>query len=241
MTGASWFALALALTLLGSRGAPARHRNRGSRGNGPRVGMAELAGLSLGMLSLTVGGRLGCIVAPVLAVACTIGMRRVLASRRAPPGDPRSVAFVLDLVSGVLVSGAPLEVALSTVAAAIDGCGSAAMIRAVAPLRRVGRLLVLGAVADAAWADLDTADGYNGVAAAGRGCASSGARLVGALSAVAVELRQQRHAAALGGAQRVGVWTLLPLGLCFLPAFICLGVVPVVAGIAGQVLSGIPS
>jgi hypothetical protein len=39
----------------------------------------------------------------------------------------------------------------------------------------------------------------------------------------------------------VGIWTLLPLGLCFLPAFICLGVVPVVAGVGGQVLSGIPS
>ncbi|NBP84010.1 MAG: type II secretion system F family protein, partial [Mycobacteriaceae bacterium] len=28
-----------------------------------------------------------------------------------------------------------------------------------------------------------------------------------------------------------------PLGLCFLPAFVCLGVVPVVAGLAGDVFS----
>jgi hypothetical protein len=28
----------------------------------------------------------------------------------------------------------------------------------------------------------------------------------------------------------------LPLGLCFLPAFICLGVVPVIVGIATSVL-----
>ena len=27
--------------------------------------------------------------------------------------------------------------------------------------------------------------------------------------------------------------TLLPLGLCFLPAFVCLGIVPTVVGIAG--------
>jgi len=27
-----------------------------------------------------------------------------------------------------------------------------------------------------------------------------------------------------------------PLGLCFLPAFVCLGVLPVVAGLAGQLL-----
>jgi hypothetical protein len=25
-----------------------------------------------------------------------------------------------------------------------------------------------------------------------------------------------------------------PLGLCFLPAFVCLGIVPVVVGLAGQ-------
>ena len=27
-----------------------------------------------------------------------------------------------------------------------------------------------------------------------------------------------------------------PLGLCFLPAFVCLGIIPVVAGLAGDVL-----
>jgi pilus assembly protein TadC len=36
--------------------------------------------------------------------------------------------------------------------------------------------------------------------------------------------------------QRAGVRVLAPLGLCFLPAFVCLGVVPLVIGIAGDVL-----
>ena len=88
-------------------------------------------------------------------------------------------------------------VAMATVAAAVDGCGSTAIVRAVAPLRRVGRLLELGAVPEIAWADLESTPGYDGVAAAGRRCASSGARLVGAFNAVAVELRQHRHAAVL--------------------------------------------
>lgn len=30
-----------------------------------------------------------------------------------------------------------------------------------------------------------------------------------------------------------------PLGLCFLPAFICLGIVPVVIGLATRTLGGI--
>jgi hypothetical protein len=32
------------------------------------------------------------------------------------------------------------------------------------------------------------------------------------------------------------VWSLLPLGFCFLPAFICIGIIPVVIGVAGEVL-----
>jgi hypothetical protein len=35
-----------------------------------------------------------------------------------------------------------------------------------------------------------------------------------------------------------GVLAVAPLGLCFLPAFVLLGVVPVVAGLAGPLLAG---
>jgi hypothetical protein len=42
----------------------------------------------------------------------------------------------------------------------------------------------------------------------------------------------------LARAERVGVWSLLPLGCCFLPAFVCLGVVPMILGVAGKVLPG---
>jgi len=37
-------------------------------------------------------------------------------------------------------------------------------------------------------------------------------------------------------ARKVGVLAVAPLGLCFLPAFVCLGIVPVVVGLASQVL-----
>jgi pilus assembly protein TadC len=36
-------------------------------------------------------------------------------------------------------------------------------------------------------------------------------------------------------AQRAGVLITVPLGLCFLPAFVCLGIVPVIAGLAKQI------
>ena len=47
-----------------------------------------------------------------------------------------------------------------------------------------------------------------------------------------VEASGLRHAAA---ADRAGVLIAGPLGLCFLPAFVCLGIVPVVAGLAGDI------
>ena len=50
---------------------------------------------------------------------------------------------------------------------------------------------------------------------------------------------QCRHDAAhtaAAAAERAGVLIAGPLGLCFLPAFVCLGIAPVVAGLAGQVL-----
>jgi pilus assembly protein TadC len=39
----------------------------------------------------------------------------------------------------------------------------------------------------------------------------------------------------VAAAERAGVLIAGPLGLCFLPAFVCLGIVPVVAGLAGEV------
>jgi pilus assembly protein TadC len=105
------------------------------------------------------------------------------------------------------------------------------------PISVVGRLLWLGTEPEQAWAMLAELPGLAPLAAAGRRCADSGARLAGALADTAEQLRHRQLQRALGRAQRAGVWVLLPLGCCFLPAFVCIGIVPVVIGIAGQVLA----
>jgi pilus assembly protein TadC len=56
-----------------------------------------------------------------------------------------------------------------------------------------------------------------------------------ALHALAEDSRSAARAATETAVRRAGVWVLAPLGLCFLPAFVCLGVVPLVLGIAGEV------
>jgi hypothetical protein len=35
------------------------------------------------------------------------------------------------------------------------------------------------------------------------------------------------------------VWVMAPLGLCFLPAFVCLGIVPIIVGVAHNVFEGV--
>ena len=49
------------------------------------------------------------------------------------------------------------------------------------------------------------------------------------------DLRQARHDRAANRVRRAGVWVVLPLGCCFLPAFLLVTVVPlVVALVAGR-------
>jgi pilus assembly protein TadC len=57
-------------------------------------------------------------------------------------------------------------------------------------------------------------------------------------TALAAEVRATAGDAAEAHAQRASVLITAPLGLCFLPAFLCLGVVPVVVGLAAQLATG---
>jgi pilus assembly protein TadC len=66
--------------------------------------------------------------------------------------------------------------------------------------------------------------------------AATGAALARTARAESSRVRAALTDAAEARAQRAGVLIAAPLGLCFLPAFLVLGVVPVVIGLAGEVL-----
>ncbi|MDX6201129.1 MAG: hypothetical protein QOJ83_629 [Frankiales bacterium] len=187
------------------------------------------------------GGSLGLLLAGPVAAAVSATIAGLITSRvrigqAVTRTDSRSLAMLLDLIASALGSGAPPDHALALVSEAVQETGQPELVRAVAPLRRVGRLLTLGAEPKLAWAGLAESPGYEAASRAGRRCADTGARLSGAFRDLADELRADRHTAALASAERVGVWSLLPLGFCFLPAFICIGIIPVVIGVAGEVL-----
>ncbi len=64
----------------------------------------------------------------------------------------------------------------------------------------------------------------------------SGLPLVGPVGQLAAEARAEWSREATARARKAAVLISAPVGLCFLPAFIAVGVLPVVIGLAGGVL-----
>jgi Flp pilus assembly protein TadB len=135
--------------------------------------------------------------------------------------------LALELISAALRSGAPLPTAAQTVATTPG--------LAVGPdLARAATMLRLGADPMEAWARIASVDGAALLGAVAARSARSGVRLADTISRQADLLRAEIQTKAIRRAHRVGAVALLPLGLCYLPAFVCLGIVPMVAGLAAQ-------
>ena len=154
-------------------------------------------------------------------------------SRSARGPDPLAVASSLDVLAVCLTAG----MAVSSAAAAT---APSAPPKLAGVLRRAADLLALGADPAVAWSTDLPAGTIDAQADAllrlARRSASSGAALADGVVALAAQSRDDAAHAATAAAERAGVLIAGPLGLCFLPAFVCLGVVPVVAGLAGNVL-----
>jgi len=127
-----------------------------------------------------------------------------------------------------LRAGAPIDRAAAAVA---DALGGPLGVR----LQRTARSLRLGAEPAEAWQHLAGVDGADRLIAAAVRSSASGGALAGALGRLADDLRADRALAVEAAAQRAAVLVVLPLGLCFLPAFLLVGVVPVLIGLLGDV------
>jgi pilus assembly protein TadC len=104
----------------------------------------------------------------------------------------------------------------------------------------VAAALAVGSPPGEAWAALAGAGGDDVLGPAARAlarAADGGAPVAAAVSRLAAEARADARARGEQAARRVGVLAVAPLGLCFLPAFVLLGVVPVIVGLAGPLLA----
>jgi Flp pilus assembly protein TadB len=194
----------------------------------PRVALSAAAGLA-------VVGLVGTWWAVPVGVAAAFGTERFL--RRRQPAVVREqrrravadLPLCADLLAAALRGGAPIDRAADAVADALDGpLGER--------LARTARSLRLGAEPAEAWAHLSDVAGAERVVAAAIRSSASGGALAGALARLADDLRADRLVAAEAAARRAGVLIVLPLGLCFLPAFVLAGLVPVVVAVLGDVL-----
>jgi hypothetical protein len=227
--------LAVGLVLAGGE---ARSRTDGSaapdRGSGPRSRLPKpvgqgISGVAIALLCVTALGLGSGLMAA--GVAVPVGVAAVAWAYDRPPRpviNP-SLALALDLIAVALRSGQPLSAALMLAAPAADGvCGER--------LVQVGGLLRLGAEPADAWRIVADDPVLAPVAAGAVRSASSGVRLAGAFELLATDVRATLRVAAQRRAERAGVFAAAPLGLCFLPSFVCLGIVPTIVGIAHGVL-----
>lgn len=162
-------------------------------------------------------------------------------------GGIRDGPLLLDLLAALLSAGASVEHALSLVA---ESCEPGIRSHLV----RVHTARLLGASWEAAWeagagsrADTpppgflhhagrrrsvrDHDRTVEDVRLGLRFATSTGAPSAALLHAHAAQLRRRYNREIDRKAAALGVQLVLPLGLCSLPAFICLGVVPVVLGL----------
>lgn len=223
--------------VLPDRTPPARPRPP-RRTLGP-TGACLVAGLGILVL---LGGPVGVVTGLLVA---TFGPRGLAGLEgRADRTDRERVATelptALDLLAACLLGGAPLPGAVRAVAAAMPGPTGTR-------LGAVASALAVGSLPEQAWAALlegDRPDGGPGdlTGAVVRVMVRSdqgGAPVAAQVARLADEARAGALVRGRRAAARAGVLAVGPLGLCFLPAFVLIGIVPVVAGLVGPVLSGL--
>jgi len=224
----TWLSVALAsaaaAVLLPSRPRPARPRSPAGHGLRPLA----VVGVAVGAW-LLVGGFAGLAVGLVAAVVA----RQVLAGaestsdRREREEVERTLPHLVDLFASTLRAGAEPVAGLAQVCAALPGPAA----HRLAPVVERARW---GAGVDA-WSSVADDEALAPLARALVRSQVSGASVVQAVERLADELERESLARAEDAARRVGVAAAVPLGVCLLPAFMLLGVVPTVASLFGAV------
>ncbi|HEX3827608.1 MAG TPA: type II secretion system F family protein [Sporichthyaceae bacterium] len=151
-------------------------------------------------------------------VTCRVRGRRATARRA------ESVAAT-DLLAACLTAGATPIRAAEVAAAVLDGAVAFALRAAV-------RAAARGAGPEECWSKLAAIPELDTVGRILARAAVCGTRAADAMAAEAAAMRLRNSAAGQAAVTRVGVWAVAPLALCFLPAFLFLGVVPIALGLA---------
>jgi Flp pilus assembly protein TadB len=192
-----------------------------------RRAVAAFGGLAAALL---VGGVPGLLAAPVVFALLDrfLGRLEPRSVRERRQRLHRDLPVAADLFAACLLAGRSPADAAEAVADAVGGPLADELRPATAALR-------LGGDPVAVWTRLAAEPALAPFGRALARSSATGAALSDAAVRLADTQRAARHRSQTAAARRVPVLATLPLGLCFLPAFLLIGVFPVVAGL-GAVL-----
>ncbi|MEW1848200.1 type II secretion system F family protein [Nonomuraea angiospora] len=181
--------------------------------------------------ALLIGGIPGTIAGLLIAPAAAVFLHKKQPQQT--HHDRRRISadlpFAADLMSACLLAGRPVSDATEIAANAIGGpLGQR--------LKWVSTQLRLGADPDPTWATLAKDPTTAQLSRAMSRAAQSGAPVADVLTRLADDAREAARADSVASARSVGVKAVAPLGLCFLPAFVLLGIIPVIAGLASTII-----
>ncbi|MCX7541738.1 type II secretion system F family protein [Corynebacterium sp. P5848] len=143
--------------------------------------------------------------------------------------SPLDIAADIELFAACTTAGLSTRIAIAAVA---EAAGSTT----ADDWRRAGALLAVGAPVTDVWQVLAQLRGLDELARAARHSGDSGAGIATGCERMAARLRAEATDQAVGAAERAGVLIALPLTLCFLPAFILLGLAPMVLSLGTPLL-----
>jgi pilus assembly protein TadC len=193
-----------------------------------RYAAAVLAGV---VTAMALGGFVGAVAGVIFGVAVVRSSGRMANAeqRRRRARLIADLPIAVDLLAACLRGGTPWGESVEAVATTIGGPLGESLNAVAAQIR-------LGADPSTAWLALADDPSLAPLARTAVRASQSGASLAPTLSRLARDQRRTARTAAAARARAAGIRAVAPLGLCFLPAFVLLGVVPAIAGIASTIL-----
>ncbi|MER5399268.1 type II secretion system F family protein [Streptomyces sp. NPDC002599] len=181
---------------------------------------------------------IGGVVGVLVGLAAGFGVRWWLHRRNPAPQEKsdvgqaaRQLPLAADLVGACIAAGASPVAAAHAVGEALGGPVGERLARGAAEVR-------LGGEPVDAWRRLASLPGAQGLARLLERAGESGVPAAVPVARLAAEARAEWARTATARARRAAVMVTAPVGLCFLPAFLAIGVLPVVIGLAGGLLRG---
>ncbi|WP_258052644.1 type II secretion system F family protein [Streptomyces sp. Ru73] len=182
--------------------------------------------------AVLVGGITGAVLGAVGAYATRRRRQQARtrsAVRAAEAAVREQLATAADLLAGCLAAGASPGAAAAAVGESLSDPVAERLCHTAAELR-------LGSEAAASWGRFGELPGARELGRCLARAGTSGAPAVDSVARIAADLRSEWGRTATESARKAGVLVTLPLAVCFLPAFLTIGVAPVLVGLAQGLL-----